>query len=100
MNYILNTIIMAVALHFVGDYLLQIDFIASTKGKNWYHLVVHCVLYSFVFYIYKGFSLPVFLWLFITHMIIDALKARYKKIGYVTDQVLHYIILIPVFFLM
>ena len=97
MNNILHLIIMAIALHFVGDYLLQIDFIASTKGKNWYHLVVHCVLYSFVFYVYKDFSIQVFIWLFITHMIVDVLKARYKKISYITDQVLHYIALIPVF---
>lgn len=28
------------------------------------------------------------------HMIIDPLKARYNKINYVTDQLLHYIVML------
>lgn len=28
------------------------------------------------------------------HVIIDLLKARYKKIDYKTDQILHYIVLV------
>ena len=30
--------------HLIGDYVLQIDFIAKSKGDNWYHLFVHCAL--------------------------------------------------------
>ena len=33
--------------HLVGDYVLQSDFIAKTKGSNWYHLFVHCAMKTF-----------------------------------------------------
>jgi hypothetical protein len=38
--------------------------------------------------------------LFASHIIIDALKARYKVIGYVCDQILHYGIAIVLYFVM
>jgi hypothetical protein len=76
--------------HLVGDYVFQSDFIATTKGKNWYHLFVHCVLYCLPFYIAFGINWQL-LFIFVTHLIIDPLKARYNKINYVTDQVLHYL---------
>mgnify|MGYP000525181093 CR=1 FL=1 len=72
----MNKLILLVFCHLVGDYVLQSDFIAKTKGSNWYHLFVH-------------WQLGV---VFLTHCIIDPLKARYKKISYVTDQVLHYFV--------
>ena len=75
--------------HLIGDYVLQIDFIAKTKGENWYHLLVHCLLYILPFRIVYGADwrlIP----LLITHIVIDALKARYKKLTYIQDQVLHY----------
>ena len=75
--------------HFVGDYFFQSPFLAETKGKNWYHLFIHCVLYSIPFFVCFGWCWQL---LVVTafHFPIDALKARYNKIGYVTDQVLHY----------
>jgi hypothetical protein len=76
--------------HLVGDYVFQSDFIATTKGKNWYHLFVNCVLYCLPFYIAFGINWQL-LFIFVTHLIIDPLKARYNKINYVTDQVLHYL---------
>ena len=78
--------------HLVGDYVLQTDFIAKTKGENWYHLVVHCLLYCLPFYFVFGWvwQLGVIL---LAHLIIDPLKARWKKISYTTDQVLHYLTL-------
>lgn len=45
MNLNLHTIVLIVLCHLIGDYVLQCDFIAQTKGKNWYHLFVHCALY-------------------------------------------------------
>jgi hypothetical protein len=77
--------------HLVGDYVLQSDFIVKTKGENWYHLFVHCVLYCLPFYIVFGFTWQL-LGIFLTHIIIDASKARYKAIDYTTDQVLHYMV--------
>lgn len=88
---IFETIIKLILCHLIGDYVLQIDFIAKTKGKNFYHLLVHCALYCAPFYLCFGFVWQLGV-LFITHVIIDALKARYNKINYVVDQILHYLI--------
>lgn len=86
----LETIIKLIFCHLLGDYVLQVDFIAQTKGKNWYHLFVHCALYCLPFYIVFGFNWQL-VFIFATHCIIDPLKARYNKINYITDQVLHYL---------
>ena len=75
--------------HLLGDYFLQIDFIAQSKGKNIYHLLVHCFLYLVPFYFFFGFDYRLLV-ILISHIIVDLLKAKYKKINYVTDQILHY----------
>jgi hypothetical protein len=85
----IGKILLIIFCHLIGDYVLQIDFIAQTKGKNWYHLLVHCFLYVVPFYYVFGYDWRIYL-LLVTHIIIDSLKARYKKINYITDQVLHY----------
>ena len=79
--------------HLIGDYVLQNDYIAKTKGENMYHLLVHCFLYALPFYIVFGFDgrIPLII---STHIIIDNLKARHNAISYVTDQVLHYLVLL------
>ena len=76
--------------HLVGDYVLQLDYIAKTKGSNWHHLIIHCILYCLPFYITFGLAWHLIV-IFLSHIFIDALKARYKVINYFTDQVLHYI---------
>ena len=78
--------------HLIGDYVLQSDFLATTKGENWYHLIVHCVLYSLPFYLVFGLTWQL-AFIFAMHVVVDALKARYKKINYVGDQILHYLIM-------
>ena len=83
--------------HLVGDYVLQIDFIAKTKGSNWYHLLVHCLLYCLPFYLCFGHDVRLYI-LLMTHIVIDSAKARYKKIGYATDQLLHYIVAFVLYF--
>ena len=74
--------------HFVGDYVLQNDFIAKTKGTNWWHLIVHCFLYSLPFYLAFGWTWQLG-YMIATHIIIDSMKARYSKIDYFTVQLLH-----------
>jgi len=86
---IINTIIKLIMCHLLGDYVLQVSFIAETKGNNWYHLFVHCALYCLPFFIAFGLDWQLAV-IFATHMIIDPLKARYGKINYITDQILHY----------
>ena len=76
--------------HLVGDYVLQIDFIAKSKGNNVYHLLVHCLLYCLPFYIAFGFVWQL-IPLLLLHIVIDTLKARYKVMPYWLDQVLHYL---------
>lgn len=88
---IIKILILAIFAHCLGDYVLQVDFIAQTKGKNWYHLIIHCILYTFAFYMLFGLTWHLSI-IFITHLIIDPIKARYNKITYTKDQVLHYLI--------
>ena len=87
------TLVMLIICHLIGDYVLQTDFIAKTKGTNWYHLFVHCGLYVVPFIIVFGLSWKI-LFLFTAHMIVDPLKARWNKITYVQDQLIHYLTMI------
>ena len=89
----MNDFISLILCHLVGDYVLQSDYIAKTKGENWYHLFVHSALYCLPFMIAFGLSERFFA-LLLTHMFIDAMKARYKKLGYLEDQLLHYWVLV------
>ena len=91
MYLIIKNIVLIVLCHLIGDYILQCDFIAQTKGKNWYHLFVHCALYCVPFLIVFGFDAKLLL-LFASHIIIDPLKCRWNKITYTQDQALHYIV--------
>src|SRR5690554_3187514 len=88
----IETIIFLISCHLIGDYVLQLNFIAESKGKNLYHMFVHCFLYCIPFYVLFGlcWQLPV---IFITHIIIDTLKARWGKINYIADQALHYAVM-------
>lgn len=85
-----ETIFKILACHMIGDYVLQSDFIAKTKGENWYHLFAHSILYAFPFYLFFGFDSGL-LFVLITHFITDAYKARYKAITYTADQIIHYV---------
>lgn len=89
--------------HLIGDYVLQIDYIAKTKGSNFYHLLIHCILYCLPFYIVFGLVWQL-IPLLLTHIIIDYLKAKnlclvnkisnkyYRLMPYWLDQILHYLI--------
>ena len=88
----MNKVIYLILCHLVGDYVLQCDFIAKTKGSNLYHLFVHCALYCLPFVLLYGIDWKIGV-LFVSHIIIDVLKARFNKISYIIDQILHYIVL-------
>lgn len=87
----IKTIVTLVFCHLIGDYVLQTNFLATTKGENWYHLIVHCILYTVPFCVVFGIGWQ-FAVLLGTHIVIDTLKARLKKISYFQDQALHYLI--------
>ena len=75
------------ACHMLGDYVLQTDFLAKTKGENWWHLLAHCVTYTVPFAVAFGIDWRIG-YLLVMHLIIDALKARHY-IGYAGDQTSH-----------
>ncbi len=88
---IFEIIIKLILCHLVGDYVLQIDYLAKTKGNNYYHLLVHCVLYCLPFYVVFGFVWQL-IPLLILHIIVDFLKAKkYKFMPYWLDQIIHYL---------
>jgi hypothetical protein len=71
----------------LGDYVLQNDFLAKTKGSNPWHMVAHCVLYAAPFAVLFEIDWRIWL-LLLSHVIIDELKVH-GKIDYKSDQVLH-----------
>lgn len=96
MYIIFKELIILILCHLVGDYVLQNDFIAKSKGENRYHLFVHCMLYILPFFLCFGLSWQI-IFIFFGHYIIDTMKARFHKINYRTDQLLHYLLLILYF---
>ena len=88
-----SKIVLLILCHLLGDYVLQNDFIAKSKGSNWYHLFVHCAIYLVPFIVVFRLSWKI-LFLFVAHMIVDPLKARWNKITYFQDQLIHYLTLI------
>ena len=93
------SILYVIVCHLIGDYVLQCDFIAKSKGDNLYHMFVHCFLYCIPFAVVFGMDWKI-VTIFLTHILIDLLKARWKKINYVQDQIFHYIIGLIFFTLM
>ena len=88
----IKTIYNLIICHFIGDYILQTDFLARTKGINWWHMIAHCFLYSVPFTVVFGLDWRLLV-VILSHIIIDPLKARWQKIGYATDQLLHLVVL-------
>lgn len=84
------------ACHMVGDYALQSDFLAKTKGENWWHLFVHCVLYSLPFAVAFGFDWRV-LALLASHVLADAAKARWQVLDYTEDQIFHVSVMVMLY---
>lgn len=93
----LVTLYKLIACHIMGDYVFQTDFLARTKGVNPWHLLAHCVTYTIPFAVAFGIDWRI-TWLLASHLLIDALKARWHKIGYVSDQISH-VLAMAVYFL-
>lgn len=90
MNIIFRTLTLIIC-HFVGDYLFQTDYLAQGKCKDWYLLIAHCVLYCVPFVICFGFVWQLGV-IFLVHIVVDTLKARFKLIPFWADQLIHYVI--------
>jgi len=89
---IMITVLELIACHFIGDYILQTRFIAESKGENFYHLFIHCFTYCIPFYVLFGLNWQLIV-VFVVHFITDPLKARWHKINYLTDQIIHFVVM-------
>ena len=56
--------------HFIGDYLLQNDYLAIQKTKKTLPALIHVLLYGLPFYFLVGFSFAL-LFIVVTHFFID-----------------------------
>lgn len=65
--------IILLALHFLGDFLLQSDWMALNKSKRWDALTAHAVVYAWCFIPY-GFTF--YILTFLTHFLTDAITSR------------------------
>lgn len=61
------------ALHFIGDFLLQTDWMALNKSKQWDVLAIHAAVYSVCFFWFGSLFV---LMTFVTHFITDAITSR------------------------
>lgn len=85
----IEAIVKIMMCHAVGDYLFQTDYVAKTKGKDWYVLFIHCVCYCVPFAAVFGIDWRLAVMLAV-HVVTDALKARYNLITLTVDQFVHY----------
>jgi hypothetical protein len=60
-------------IHFVADFLLQSNWMALNKSKDWGALSLHCLIYSLCF-VWLGFIFVAIT--FLTHFITDAFTSR------------------------
>lgn len=91
--------------HYVLDYPLQGEFLATTKGKMFSSLVAHSMIYScgmsLILYFNTSFKQSdmflIFLTILFSHMVIDFLKSNAKDVkkmsrNLILDQSAHLII--------
>jgi hypothetical protein len=60
--------------HFIGDWIFQPTWMGIRKTSEWKVRFLHCLIYTICF---AWLSLPVCLWIFTTHYIIDSYKPLY-----------------------
>lgn len=90
MIILLTTFLLLLSAHWVADYPLQGEFLATAKQKGplrVYHLIAHSGIHSgAVFLVTGSFVLAIIEW--IAHSIIDELKVQ-GKTSFAIDQTLH-----------
>jgi hypothetical protein len=84
-----DILIMLIAIHFIVDFACQPNWMASFKGENWEIMFYHVAVYTSLFALFDV-AIPGLIIIFITHFIIDNMKARWKIIKAIwVDQLLH-----------
>jgi hypothetical protein len=90
----ISKFILLAACHFIGDFPFQGDWLALNKGKSWELMFYHCAIYTGTFILFAHAGLLFASVLFISHMLIDPLKARWKFIKHIwVDQLLHAVVI-------
>lgn len=106
----LSIILLILAMHFVADFILQSDWMAVNKSKNWLALGSHVLIYGAALMLFTGFA--AIGWVIVNailHFATDAITSRInaklwaeKKVGLFfigigADQFLHYACLFSTF---
>ena len=95
MSFDFNQLLFLIALHFIGDFPFQSEFLALGKGKSWELNFYHVAIYTSVFIVFGKISFAAACILFISHFFIDPLKARWAIVRHIwQDQILHIAVLI------
>jgi len=90
----INILVLLIALHFIADFPFQGAWLGVGKATSWELMVYHCLIYAGTFVVFAQFPWQLALVLFLSHLIIDPLKARYKVIKHIwIDQLLHLAVL-------
>jgi hypothetical protein len=89
--------------HYLADFPLQGIYLATTKAKDIYSLLAHTLIYTLlicaVLDYFGQYDLWKLLFVFESHLVIDAWKCRYcskkisDKVALLVDQVLHIAVL-------
>lgn len=99
-----NVVLGLLVLHFVADFLMQNDWMATNKSKNMIPLLVHVTVYSLPFGIFLGWQFALITWA--THALTDLTSSKATTILWQKeerhwffvvigmDQLIHYICLI------
>lgn len=96
------TLIWLLAGHFIGDFAFQNDWMATQKAKSWEVNMYHALVYTAAILVVAkvgGATLPLsaLAVIFVSHFIIDPMKARWHIIKHIwLDQLLHLIVLIAI----
>ena len=96
---LLESFLFLVFLHFVADFPMQGSYLAMTKGKMFYSLIAHSIIYAGILscglYLLGIYAIWKSVVLLVSHVVIDYWKSRAKNIEkqngiylYI-DQVLH-----------
>lgn len=90
-------------MHFIGDFALQTEYLAMNKGKHWYLLLSHVMIWTACvcvpLYWFNNFAMWKVVFLISGHFICDWWKCRQKpenKYLYI-DQAIHFLQLVIVF---
>ena len=69
----INLVLSLFVLHFIGDFLLQSDWMAINKSKNFRALILHVLIYSLCFI---PFGLHFVIITFMCHLLTDAITSQ------------------------